>query len=156
MLVLGTHHGKTDIITLFSAPERIAYDHGSRAAKIELLADHFGQDGWRIPELLSEIEQADNLYFSELAQIEMPTWAKGRVALVGDAAYCASPAAGKGGSLAIDGAAALGDAIAQHADDHGAAFRSYEASFRPFVEQVQTAAAEFCRGVAAGDPPQFD
>ncbi|MFF2019929.1 FAD-dependent oxidoreductase [Paenibacillus sp. NPDC058177] len=41
----------------------------------------------------------------------MPSWTKGRVALVGDAGYCASPAAGMGGPLAIDGAAALADAF---------------------------------------------
>ncbi len=46
-----------------------------------------------------------------VCQIKMPSWTKGRVALVGDAAYCTSPAAGMGGSLAIDGAAALADAF---------------------------------------------
>jgi 2-polyprenyl-6-methoxyphenol hydroxylase-like FAD-dependent oxidoreductase len=80
----------------------------------------------------------------------MPAWTKGRVALVGDAAYCASPAAGMGGSLAIDGAAALGDAFSDSGGDHVSAFRNYEKNFRPFVEQVQASAADFCKGVAVG------
>jgi len=40
-------------------------------------------------------------------------WNKGRIALVSDAGYCVSPAAGRSGSLAIDGTAALADAFEQ-------------------------------------------
>jgi 2-polyprenyl-6-methoxyphenol hydroxylase-like FAD-dependent oxidoreductase len=155
-VVLSTHHGKTDIITIFSSPERIAYDHHDRAEKVGILVARFGEDGWRVPDLLKEIERADNLYFSELAQIRMPAWSKGRVALVGDAAYCASPAAGMGGSLALDGAAAIGEALAASGDDHGAAFRKYEERFRPFVEGVQAAAVDFCEDVRAGKMSQAD
>ena len=67
----------------------------------------------------------------------MPSWTKGRVALVGDAGYCASPAAGKGGSLAIDGAAALADAFQKHNGNFELAFQDYDKSFRPFIEEVQ-------------------
>ena len=61
--------------------------------------------------MLREMAGSNNFYFDKLCQIKMPSWTKGRVALVGDAGYCASPAAGKGGSSAIDGAAALADAV---------------------------------------------
>jgi 2-polyprenyl-6-methoxyphenol hydroxylase-like FAD-dependent oxidoreductase len=73
----------------------------------------------------------------------MPSWTNGRVALVGDAGYCASPAAGKGGSLAIDGAAALADAFEKCHGDFELAFREYNESFRPFLEEVQANAAKF-------------
>ncbi|SEN96557.1 hypothetical protein [Paenibacillus sp. OV219] len=56
-------------------------------------------------------ENSKTFYFDKLCQMKMPSWTKGRVALVGDAGYCASTAAGMGGSLAIDGAAALADAF---------------------------------------------
>jgi len=149
-IILSAYHGKTDIITLFSSDDRIEYDYHNRAQKVAILSARFKGAGWRVSELLGEIDQADNLYFSELAQIKMPTWTKGRVALVGDAAYCASPAAGMGGSLAIDGAAALGVAFADGGGDHVAAFRKYDEGFRPFVEQVQAAAVGFCKEVAVG------
>ncbi|MEI9950229.1 MAG: FAD-dependent monooxygenase [Pseudomonadota bacterium] len=67
----------------------------------------------------------------------MPSWSRGRVALVGDAAYCASPAAGKGGSLALDGAAALADAFQKYPGNFELAFQEYDATFRPFIEEVQ-------------------
>jgi 2-polyprenyl-6-methoxyphenol hydroxylase-like FAD-dependent oxidoreductase len=73
----------------------------------------------------------------------MPSWTKGRIALVGDAAYCASPAAGMGGSLAIVGATALADAFQKHPDDFEAAFREYNHGLRLFVEKVQADAIEF-------------
>ncbi len=73
----------------------------------------------------------------------MPTWTKGRVALVGDAAYCASPAAGMGGSLAIVGAAALADALQKYPGDYEAAFQEYNDSLRPFIDEIQAHAVEF-------------
>ena len=63
----------------------------------------------------------------------------GRVARIGDAGHCASPAAGMGGSLALDGAAALADALLAH-DDYNEAFQAYERGLRPFIEEVQAEA----------------
>ncbi|MGH6644405.1 MAG: FAD-binding domain, partial [Bradyrhizobium sp.] len=62
--------------------------------------------------------------------------------LVGDAAYCASPAAGMGGSLAIIGAAALADAFQKHHHNFELAFQDYNESFRPFIEDVQANAVK--------------
>ena len=67
----------------------------------------------------------------------MPSWTNGRVALVGDAAYCASPAAGMGGSLAIIGAPALADAFQKHHGNVELAFQDYNESFHPYIERVQ-------------------
>jgi len=67
----------------------------------------------------------------------MPHWTSGRIALVGDAGYCASPAAGMGGSLAIIGATALFDAFQAADGNIEQAFAGYERSLRPVVEQIQ-------------------
>jgi 2-polyprenyl-6-methoxyphenol hydroxylase-like FAD-dependent oxidoreductase len=56
---------------------------------------------------------------------------------VGDAGYCASPAAGKGGSLAIDGAAALADAFQKCGGNFELAFQAYNERFRPWIQEVQ-------------------
>ncbi|SDW99033.1 2-polyprenyl-6-methoxyphenol hydroxylase [Paenibacillus sp. CF384] len=99
--------------------------------------------GWRMPELLEEVKNSTTFYFDKLCQMKMLSWIKGRVALVGDAGYCASPAAGMGGSLAIDGAAALADAFQNCQGDYELAFQEYDKSFRPFIEEVQANAAMF-------------
>ncbi|CAN7441621.1 FAD-dependent monooxygenase [Paenibacillus sp. LjRoot56] len=89
------------------------------------------------------MKNSKTFYFDKLCQMKMPTWSKGRVALVGDAGYCASPAAGMGGSLAIDGAAALADAFQKCHGNFELAFQECNKSFRPFIEDVQASAAKF-------------
>src|SRR5262249_42840444 len=51
-------------------------------------------------------------YFDAAAQICMDHWCQGRVALVGDAGYCASPMSGQGTSLALIGAYVLAGELA--------------------------------------------
>ena len=63
------------------------------------------------------------------------------MALVGDAAYCASPAAGIGASLAMTGAATVADALAAYDGNFDLAFQAYNHKLRPFVEEVQATAA---------------
>jgi 2-polyprenyl-6-methoxyphenol hydroxylase-like FAD-dependent oxidoreductase len=70
----------------------------------------------------------------------MSSWTKGRVALVGDAGYCASPAAGMGASLAVNGAMVLAGALQKHNGNFELAFRDYNKNLRPFIEEVQATA----------------
>lgn len=67
----------------------------------------------------------------------MDRWAAGRVALAGDAAYCASPASGQGTSLALVGAYVPAGELAAAHGDHLAAFDRYEQLMRPFVAANQ-------------------
>lgn len=139
-VMLNAYKDKTDIILAFACDEELAYDYRDRGQQRRIIAEQFSGRGWRTAELLAEVQTANNFYFDKLCQVRMPSWTKGRVALVGDAAYCASPAAGMGGSLAIDGAAALADAMREHQGDLALAFRDYNERFRPFIESVQAEA----------------
>jgi 2-polyprenyl-6-methoxyphenol hydroxylase-like FAD-dependent oxidoreductase len=96
--------------------------------------------GWRTGELLEEIEKATDFYFDKLCQVKMASWTKGRVVLVGDAGYCASPASGMGASLSLIGAAALADALVESENDLEKAFEKYNQSLRSFVEEIQATA----------------
>jgi 2-polyprenyl-6-methoxyphenol hydroxylase-like FAD-dependent oxidoreductase len=137
--ILSAYHGKTDIVLAFAADQEISHDPHDRAAQKAILLDRLAGSPWRIPALLEEVAAAPDFYFDKLAQIVMPSWVTGRVALVGDAGYCASPAAGMGGSLALEGAAALAEAFARH-DDPDLALADYDRSFRPWLEEVQAEA----------------
>lgn len=139
-IMLNAYKDKTDIVFMFAPGGAIAYDHRDAAQQRKIIADSFAGVGWRAGELLTEIQGSTSFYFDHLCQVRMPAWSRGRVALVGDAGYCASPAAGMGGSLAIDGAAALGDAMRAHGDDYAAAFAAYDAGFRPFIDDIQAEA----------------
>lgn len=140
--MLNAYKNKTDIVFCFLSEKEIPYDYRDAAQQKEMILQQFSGQGWRTAELLNEVAGSKNFYFDKFCQIKMPSWTKGRVALVGDAAYCASPAAGMGGSLAIEGAAALADALLKHKGNFELAFQDYNKNQRPFIEEVQ-AAAEF-------------
>ena len=93
--------------------------------------------GGFFPQLLDAMRDTSQFYWGELAQIHMPGWSQGRVALVGDAGYCASPFSGQGTSLALVGALVLAKALAQTPEDFAAAFATYEQRMRPFVNLNQ-------------------
>jgi 2-polyprenyl-6-methoxyphenol hydroxylase-like FAD-dependent oxidoreductase len=139
-VMLNAYNNKTDIVLSFRSEKEIPYDYRNEEQQREIILEQFAGQSWRTAELLEEVQHSKTFYFDKYCQIKMPSWTKGRVALVGDAGYCASPAAGKGGSLAIDGAAALADAFQQHKGNFELAFQDYNKKFRPFIEEVQAAA----------------
>jgi 2-polyprenyl-6-methoxyphenol hydroxylase-like FAD-dependent oxidoreductase len=65
---------------------------------------------WRVPELLDRVRAADDLYFDSVSRVQVPTWSRGRIGLIGDAASCVS-LFGDGSSLAMVGAFTLADAF---------------------------------------------
>jgi len=142
-VMLNAYNNKTDIAFCFFSEKEIAYDRRNQDEQRHMIYQQFEGEGWRTFELLDEMSRCNNFYFDQLCQIRMGSWAKGRVALVGDAAYCPSPAAGMGGSMAILGAAALADAFQKYPGDLSMAFQEYDKSFRPIVEAIQAYAIDF-------------
>jgi 2-polyprenyl-6-methoxyphenol hydroxylase-like FAD-dependent oxidoreductase len=143
VVMLNAYNGKTDIVLGFSSEKEIPYDYRNEEQQRNIMVDHFSGVDWRAPELLEQVKKSKSFYFDKLCQIKMPSWTEGRVALVGDSAYCASPAAGKGGSLAIDGAAALNDGFQKCHGNFQLAFQEYNKSFRPYIDEVQADVVSF-------------
>ena len=79
---------------------------------------------------------ADDLYFDSVSRVRLPSWSRGRIALLGDAASCMS-LFGNGSSLAIAGAATLARALDAAPDDPATAFRAYEAEHRVRVRPTK-------------------
>ncbi|HJQ47719.1 MAG TPA: FAD-dependent monooxygenase [Amycolatopsis sp.] len=121
---------------LFSA-EPLAYDHRDRAQQQALLAQAYAGEGWEVPRLLEAMDAAPDFYFDSLSQVRMDRWSNGRVALVGDAGYGASPASGQGTSLALVGSYVLAGELAAAGGDHQRGFDGYQRRMRHFVEQNQ-------------------
>ena len=131
------NHAQAKAYFLFrSAP--LDYDHGDVAAHKRLISERFGHDrSWRTPELLESALADPAFYFDALAQVRAASWSRGRIALVGDAAWCPSPASGAGAELAMVGAYLLAGEVARAGSDHGTAFARYRAAHRRLVEQKQ-------------------
>jgi 2-polyprenyl-6-methoxyphenol hydroxylase-like FAD-dependent oxidoreductase len=141
-IMLNAYHNKTDIVFIFRLEQEIAYDFRDQEAQKQIVYTQFNGMAWRANELQEELLNTSSFYFDKFCQVKMPSWSKGRVVLLGDAGYCASPAAGMGGSLAIIGATALTDALRNNGENYDAAFLEYERVLRPFIDQVQADAVE--------------
>ncbi|MGW7336206.1 FAD-dependent monooxygenase [Streptomyces sp. NPDC054808] len=108
---------------------------GDPRAQRDLVAEVFADAGWKVPDILAALDDADDLFFDAVSQIRMPRWSSGRVALVGDAAHAPSFLTGQGTSLALIGAYRLAGALADA--DHTAGFAAYEHGARDLVTRTQ-------------------
>jgi 2-polyprenyl-6-methoxyphenol hydroxylase-like FAD-dependent oxidoreductase len=113
------------------------YDFHDVAGQKALLRQHLSGMSWEVPWLLDRMDEADDFYFDSSSQVLMDSWSSGRVVLLGDAAFCASPSSGQGTSLAVVGAYILAGELAASAGDYAAAFREYERRMRPWVKATQ-------------------
>jgi 2-polyprenyl-6-methoxyphenol hydroxylase-like FAD-dependent oxidoreductase len=128
---------------IFARQQALACSLDQAIAK-EMLVERFADDRWsEVAEILKRLESCDDLYFDSVSQIQMPAWSKGRIVLVGDAAFCPSLLAGEGAGFALAGAYLLAGELQRASGDHIAAYRAYEQRFRPFIERKQKAAQQF-------------
>lgn len=121
--------------------EPIDYDRHDLDQQRQILIERFAGAGWECDALLAAAQEADDFYFDSFAQVHMPTWFSGRVTLMGDAGYCASPLSGMGTSLALVGAyilaGELGTTDALDAERIRTALSRYETTMRPYVNTCQ-------------------
>ena len=111
------HYGETSMAGVYSARNNtearamlgfmdpdLRIDYRDTEAQFAEVEQRMADDGWVRPQLLKFMRNAPDFYFDEMSQIVMDHWSIGRVALVGDAAYCCSPLSGQGTSVALLGA----------------------------------------------------
>jgi 2-polyprenyl-6-methoxyphenol hydroxylase-like FAD-dependent oxidoreductase len=154
----GRSADQQDLVQLYNTPGRLVAIHPSRdnagaafifrrpvvddldyrdlAQHKRIVAEAYAGIGWRVPELLDLLQAADDVYFDGISVVRIPTWANGRVVLLGDAASCVS-LFGDGSSHAMVAAYELARALAN--TDHDRAFRTYEHEHRRRVEPKQRA-----------------
>ncbi|MFZ0152538.1 MAG: FAD-binding domain [Xanthobacteraceae bacterium] len=113
-----------------------------------MLRGKFGDGKWECPRILDALDRTQDLYFDRVSQIKMESWSKGRVALVGDAAFCVSLMAGQGSALAMTGAYVLAGELAKAAGRHEEAFSNYERLLRAYIGSKQKVAQRFASAFA--------
>jgi 2-polyprenyl-6-methoxyphenol hydroxylase-like FAD-dependent oxidoreductase len=113
----------------------------------------YGDMGWAAPEVLDQLAVADSVYFDTISQMVVkPSWSKGRVVLLGDAAWCVTLFAGFGSSLAVAAADQLGAALERHPGDTQTALTEWEAGLRPEAERKQKLGRQVKGLYAPADP----
>ncbi|MFD0343351.1 FAD-dependent monooxygenase [Streptomyces sp. NPDC127117] len=103
----------------------------------EFWANRFRDAGWQTERFIEGMKTSPFYYSQEIVQVRTDTWSKGRVALAGDAAHCASPYSGMGISGGLVGAHVLAGEINRHPDDLPTALANYDRMLRPFVNEIQ-------------------
>lgn len=109
--------------------------------------------GWKSDEIMQALvaNESDNFYVEAPALVKLASWSRGRVALVGDAAWCPTATTGVGTTCGVVGAYVLASEIAKHCslgghpnvstdpkeDSLRRALQAYEAKFQPYMAQVQ-------------------
>ena len=79
---------------------------------------------------------AADLWFSPFEEVAPPTWAAGRVVLIGDAAHASAPNMAEGASLAMEDALVLADSLST-GDDLAASLAAFVQRRAARVEHVQ-------------------
>jgi 2-polyprenyl-6-methoxyphenol hydroxylase-like FAD-dependent oxidoreductase len=121
---------------IFWHPEIPEFDDTDLDQHKRILERTFAGIGWRIPELLDAVRLARDMYFDSVARVHVAQWARGRIALLGDASSCVS-LFGDGSTLAIAGAYELAKALTESPADPRAALRRYQAVHGKLVASKQ-------------------
>ena len=137
---------RTLFLLVFTA-EGLAATSDVRGQKAVLRA-RFGDGGWECKQILAALDRTDDLYFDRVSQIRMDRWSRGRVALIGDAAFCLSLMAGQGSAMAMTAAFVLAGELAKAEGRHQDAFSRYEALLRNHIAAKQEGAKRFSAAFA--------
>jgi 2-polyprenyl-6-methoxyphenol hydroxylase-like FAD-dependent oxidoreductase len=78
----------------------------------------------------------------------MEHWSRGRIALVGDAAFCVSLMGGQGAALAMTAAYVLAGKLGKSAGCHQEAFQNYETLLQGYIGSKQRGAESFSSAFA--------
>ncbi|WP_155979708.1 NAD(P)/FAD-dependent oxidoreductase [Nocardiopsis sp. CNS-639] len=124
---------KTQIIAALPTPRPVT-DTRPLAEQVAAVLHEMGGD---LTPIAEGVLEAEDTLLTRFTQVRAPRWSSGRVVLLGDAAHCIDPLSGLGAHGALLGAVTLAKALQRHGEDTTAAFASYEAHVRPFVQASQ-------------------
>jgi 2-polyprenyl-6-methoxyphenol hydroxylase-like FAD-dependent oxidoreductase len=146
MVYTADHLDDARAVFIFRPPAPLEYHHRDDVRQRQFLRDTFADQDPTVDRWLGELDNGRSFYFDSITQLELTSWSRGRVTLVGDAGYCPGPAVGGSTSLAVLGAYVLAGELQGAQGDYASAFESYE---RVMMDPVVRSRA-FARTVARG------
>lgn len=142
VLAYGTRT-KGELLMLFTY-QSAKQEHLPREQRLARLREVFAGMGWLTRQFLCDVSPEASVFMDAVIQIQMPTWRKSRVALVGDACDCPTLLSGQGASMAMGGAYLLAHALHETAD-YQQAFQRYEQQMFASVQKQQKSARRTAR-----------
>ncbi|APA97862.1 FAD-dependent monooxygenase [Nocardia seriolae] len=147
----STRHSTAKAQFIFPAPEALP-DRHDIASQRHAVTAAFADAGWEVPWLLQSMPESPDFFFDTASQIRLDHWSSGRIALLGDAAWCPSPISGQGTSMALVGAYVLAGELASANGDHTVAFPNYENKIRPYITENQDLGWKNAKDMVAATP----
>ncbi|QIS15499.1 FAD-dependent monooxygenase [Nocardia arthritidis] len=125
---------------VFAAPE-LDYPRGDVDAQRQIIKDTFAGMGWKVPQMLTELDGFDDVYLDSVARVrKMKSYTRGRIALVGDAGY-GNTLGGFGTGQAVVGAYIIAGELAVAGGDHTVAFDRYNEIMRGYTKMSEQSSA---------------
>jgi 2-heptyl-3-hydroxy-4(1H)-quinolone synthase len=106
-----------------------------RLARFKELSARFRAD---VAALIAQQQDPASVIFVPVHEVQVPSYHRGRMVLIGDAAHGFPPLLAQGAAMAIEDAVALAESLGR-SRDVGQALRSYESRRRPRVETIRSA-----------------
>jgi len=116
--------------------ERRDVDWRDLVRQQRMITEAFAGMRWHVPYLLDTLRNVDEMYFDSISRVRAPRWTRGRVALLGDAAWGVT-LGGMGVGTGVVGAYVLAGELALARGDHRAAFEAYERRMRAYAGRWQ-------------------
>ncbi|MET8849783.1 FAD-dependent monooxygenase [Amycolatopsis sp. NPDC004625] len=146
-LYSARHMSDARAVFLFRRDEELTYHHRDIPRQKDLLRAAFTGMHPQVDRWLAQLDDGGPFYFDSITQLQLRTWSRGRVTLVGDAGYCPGPAVGGSTSLAVLGAYALAGELATAGGDHTRAFAAYEKEMGELVARSRAFAVGAARSL---------
>jgi len=128
-----------NIVAVAESSDWVEEDWNVRSSREELQAAY---DGWH-PNVQKILSKVDDVYRWGLFDRDpMPTWSRGNVTLLGDAAHPMLPFLSQGAAMAIEDGYVLAAALAANQEDPRLALVAYEAERKPRTSRVQLESRE--------------
>jgi 2-polyprenyl-6-methoxyphenol hydroxylase-like FAD-dependent oxidoreductase len=135
---------------MFRSKEELQYHYRDMLREKELLRTAFAGMDATVDAWLDELDRTPTFYFDSITQLQLDTWSRGRVTLVGDAGYCPGPAVGGSTSLSVLGAYTLAGELAQANGDYARAFAAYEQQMADPVRRSRAFARTMAKSIIPG------
>jgi 2-polyprenyl-6-methoxyphenol hydroxylase-like FAD-dependent oxidoreductase len=132
---------------IFASPKKLSYHHHDIEAQKQILRNEFEHAGWKCADLLAKMDSSSDFYLDTVSQIQMGSWSKDRVTLVGDACDCPSLLSGQGSTLAMVGAYMLAGELKEASGNYKTAYVQYQNIFKPFIDTKQKIAQRFSKSL---------
>lgn len=147
--VIAYHRLKNDDIGSYVFHKERKLEHIDPKERRDYILKKYGKYDKNFRAVLENMKPDEYIFHDGFIQIVMPTWYKDRICLIGDAAFCPTPASGVGASMAMAAAYVLAKNLSEN-EDSTKAFLQYDSYMRPYINKAQSSASRMLLLAAGG------